>query len=266
MDKIGLIKYNVSNLSVEDFFRWCRENGVEYVELMRDDVWQDVTKQEFKIKEVSMLLDKYGIKVSQISAGNDFLQKSMEDFKKQVELVATMCRIVKDLGFNQIRMDGGWEKQGIEKKDYHRLILDGIKRSVDIAEKEGVYLALDNHGKVTNDYLFQLEIFDSVRSKYLGANLDTMNYRWYGYSVEELLGIYKKIVPYTLHTHLKDGVLIDSFKYAAKVLGEGEIPIVETIKMLKDAGYKGPWCIEYEGKDGIEGYKKSVEWLKKIKV
>ena len=266
MEKIGVIKYNVSDFSVEELFQWCNENGAGYVELMRNDVWEDVSRKEFRSKEVSALLQKYGIKVSQISCGNDFVQKTEEDFNRQVEIVATMCRIIKDMGFNQLRIDGGWPKESVEEKDYRKLVTDGIKRVAEIAEKECVYLALDNHGRVTNDYLLQLDVFKEVGSKYLGANLDTMNYRWFGYPVEELTKIYRKIAPYALHTHMKDGISEEKYKYDKRVLGEGEIPLVETIKILTEAGYTGPWCVEYEGKDGIEGYKKSVEWLKKLRI
>ncbi|HNS31967.1 MAG TPA: sugar phosphate isomerase/epimerase family protein [bacterium] len=267
MEKIGIIKYNVSNFSAGELFDWCNKNGVEYVELMRPDIWEDVGKKENRVKEISALLMKYGIKVSQISAGNDFIKASEEEVKEQLRIIRELCLMVKDMGFNQLRLDGGWPKENIEEKKYRDMVMDGIKKAVEIAEKEKVYLALDNHGKVTNDYLLQLDVFKDVNSKYLGANLDTMNYRWYGYPVEKLTGIYRKIAPHVFHTHMKDGVKADvDFKYTASVLGKGEVPLKETIEILKNAGYTGPWCIEYEGKDGIEGYGKSAEWLKELKV
>jgi len=262
MNKIGVINYNISNFSVEELFGWCRENGVGYVELMRKDVWPDIEKPENTVKETSALLQKYGIKISQVAAGNDFLQKTEEDLNRQVWMLGELCKIVKDLGFNQLRIDGGWPKDGVAEKDYRDFIIKGISKAVEVAEKEGVYLALDNHGTVTNDIFLQTDILKTVNSRHLGANLDTMNYRWYGYPVDELSDIYRDIAPYTLHTHLKDGTGSRA-EYKGAVLGEGEIPVADAIKILKDAGYDGVWCVEYEGKEGAEGYKKSVSWLKK---
>jgi len=261
MNKIGVINYNISNFSVEELFGWCAENGVQYVALQRNDVWPDIEKPDNNVKETARLLQKYGIKISQISSRNDFLQKTEEDVNKQVWMVGKICKIVKDLGFNQLRIDGGWPKEGVEEKNYRDLVIKGVSRVTEIAEKEGVYLALDNHGTVTNDIVFQLDILKTVNSKYLGANLDTMNYRWYGYKVDELKEIYKEIAPYTLHTHLKDGIGTRA-EYKGTVLGEGEIPLTDAIKTIKDAGYEGVWCVEYEGKEGAEGYKKSLSWLK----
>jgi sugar phosphate isomerase/epimerase len=252
MEKIGVIAYNFSFQNLEDIFIWCKENSVEYIEISRRD-----------LEKAPELIKKYNIKVSQVSAGNDFLQKTREEFLKQVELMNELCKKVKDIGCNIIRMDGGWPKEGVESKDYKKLIIEGVKRSVEFAEKENVYLALDNHGITTNDYEFQLETFENIKSEHLGANLDTMNYRWYGYPVEKLIEIYKLISPYALHTHLKDGTGSRE-NYVGKVLGEGEIPILDAIKILKENNYKGVWCVEYEGKDKETGYKKCVEFLKEL--
>jgi sugar phosphate isomerase/epimerase len=264
MNKIGVIKYNVSGLSIEEFFSWCAENGVGYTEIRLSDVWKDTSTKENNVQLLSGLIQKYGVKISQISADNDFIRPTEEEFEKEVFIVQELCKMVKDLGFNQLRMDGGRPKDTVDETKYKDMVLDGLKRSVEIAEREKVYMALDNHGKVTNNYQFQLELFKKIDSKYFGANIDTMNYRAYGYPVEELIPIYKEIAPYVLHTHMKDGIRREEdSRYIPKVFGEGEIPLLETIEILKNVGYQGVWCVEYEGKDGIEGYKKCVEWLKR---
>ena len=254
MEKIGVIFYNFSFSNIEEFFIWCNENKIEYAEIHNK-----------YLQEVSELIKKYSVKISQITAGNDFVQKTKDELLNQVKMIGELCKRVKDIDCNQLRIDGGWPKEGIESSKYKELILEGIERSIEFAEKEGVFLALDNHGIITNDYTLQLEIFEKIKSKYLGANLDTMNYRWYGYPAEKLIEIYKLIAPYTLHTHLKDGTGSRE-NYIGKVLGEGEIPIIDAIKILKENNYKGVWCIEYEGKDKEIGYKKCVEFLRNLKI
>ncbi len=259
--KIGVIHYNFGGVPIEDFLSWCRENEVKYVELRRSDIEEENLIMEDKAEKVARLLEKFNVKVSQLAAGNDFVQPSDETLYAQVKMIGKLCKVIKILDVNQLRIDGGWPKEGVPENKFKDLVIHGIEKSLEFAEKEDVYFALDNHGEITNNYLFQLEIFEKIKSRRLGANLDTMNYRWYGYEIEELTKIYKEIAPYTLHTHLKDGTGIKP-NYKGKVLGEGEVPINEAIKILKDAGYKGVWCIEYEGKDNKDGYKKCVEWLK----
>lgn len=34
------------------------------------------------------------------------------------------------------------------------------------------------------------------------------------------------------------------------------------IRCLKEAGYEGIWCVEYEGKEPVEAHRKGLEHLK----
>ena len=95
------------------------------------------------------------------------------------------------------------------------------------------------------------------------TNLDTMNYRWAGHSLEAVNGFYEKIAPHVLHVHMKDGR--NSFSdYEGTALGEGEIDLEWAVECLKKVDYQGVWCVEYEGKtDSREGYRKGLDWLRK---
>jgi len=258
MENIGVIFYNFSFEQIDQFFNWCVENNVEYVEIRKSAI-------EDKIDRVEKILAKTGIRISQVTAENDFIQKTKHDLLEHVKKIEIAGNIAKHLGCNQLRIDGGWPKQDIDEKYYRTMVLEGIERAVEVAEKNGFHLALDNHGVITNDYQFQIEIFEKIKSQYLGANLDTMNYRWFGYPVEQLIEIYKAIAPYVKHTHIKDGTGTRQ-NYTGKVLGEGEIPVIEAIRILKENNYCGVWCIEYEGKDKEIGYKKCIEFLKNLNI
>ena len=122
-------------------------------------------------------------------------------------------------------------------------------------------MAVDNHGIVTNDGDLQVELFERVGSKYVGANMDTMNYRWAGHDLETVGRYYEIVAPYTLHTHLKDG-RGSRGDYRGEALGEGEIDLAKAIRCLREAGYDGVWCCEYEGRenDGT-GQRKSFAWM-----
>lgn len=265
MPKIGVIHYNFpETMTLDGFFAWCRDAGCRYVEIQRPDIWNAGEPPEKTAEAVARLLSRYGLAVSQVTACNDFIQATPEEVDAQVHLVERVSRLAKIVGADQLRIDGGWPKEGIDESRYRDLVVDGIRRVVEVAERENIKLALDNHGTVTNDYLFQLQIFGSIKSKMLGANLDTMNYRWYGYAVADLPGIFRAIAPYVLHTHIKDGTGTRG-AYQGAALGEGEVPLGEAVAALRQAGYAGVWCAEYEGPekaDGI-GYRKCVEWLKK---
>ena len=68
---------------------------------------------------------------------------------------------------------------------------------------------------------------------------------------------YKKFKDFQLTFH--DGLNV--------IIGEnesGKTTIIEAINILKENGYKGVWCIEYEGKDQNIGYEKCFEFLRNL--
>jgi sugar phosphate isomerase/epimerase len=165
------------------------------------------------------------------------------------------------LGAPVIRTEGGSPKDSVPESRWIEAMAGCLSRCVEFAEKEDIYLAVDNHGVVTNDGDLQVELFERVGSKYVGANLDTMNYRWFGHDLETVGKFYEIIAPYTLHIHLKDGNGARA-DYRGEALGEGEIDLAKAIHCLKGAGYDGVWCCEYEGRenDGT-GQKRSYEYM-----
>jgi len=114
---------------------------------------------------------------------------------------------------------------------------------------------------VTNDAELQVEIFERVGSKNVGANLDTMNYRWFGHDLETVGRFYEIIAPYVFHTHLKDGTGSRG-EYRGAALGEGEIDLAHAVECLRKVGYDGVWCVEYEGPEaeGGVGYARCYRW------
>lgn len=263
LPKFGLIHYNAPGKTVEEFLRWAKEAGFGYVELQIGDVWRRDTDPEAEARRIKALADQIGIKISALSAGNDFVVLDEDAVKAQVERMRRVCQLAKILGTNVVRTEGGSPKPEVPEERWVEAISNCLIRCKEFIEPMGIYLALDNHGMITNNVPLQIEIFKRVNSKYVGANVDTMNYRWRGTDLATLNRWYEQIAPYAVHTHLKDGTgSLGNYKGAS--LGEGEINLLWAVQCLKKAGYKGVWCAEYEGsEDPAVGYRKCLEWMKK---
>ena len=52
------------------------------------------------------------------------------------------------------------------------------------------------------------------------------------------------IAPFVRHVHLKDSVM-DSKKISYKMIGDGDIPVAETVRRLNETGYKGFYSLEW---------------------
>ena len=263
--KIGVIHYNFQGMALEQFLDYARDTGFGYVELQIGDVWgQGVSRPEDEAARVKGLVDARGLQVSALAAGNDFILLDEAKIAAQVERMGTVCRLARILGTQVLRTEGGSPKPEVPEDRWVEAMATCLKRCVPIAEETDVFLAVDNHGWVTNDGDRELELFKAVGSRRVGANIDTMNYRWFGHDVETVHRFIRSVAPYALHTHIKDGRGSRS-EYVGAVLGEGEIDVKRAVKALQDAGYSGVYTVEYEGREpSAVGYTRCYEFLKKI--
>ena len=81
--KIGVIHYNFPDFDMERFLSWCGENNVGYVELQRRDFGED--RPEAEAEKVVKTLQRCGVRVSQVTACNDFIQSTKELRMAQLE-------------------------------------------------------------------------------------------------------------------------------------------------------------------------------------
>jgi sugar phosphate isomerase/epimerase len=263
--KIGAIHYNWPGYDLEGFARRASEIGYRYCELMIGDLWDGKSKEgERTAEKTRRLLEKYGMQVSAVAAGNDFLQADPRELDAQIERYRYVCRIVPHAGTDVVRSDGGWNRNDqVPRQQWDSMLLDAFRRCAEFLEEYQVRIALDNHGLSTNDGDWQLSLIERVGSQRLGVNLDTMNYRWYGHDLEKIDHFYEILAPHVFHTHMKDGTGARP-KYRGAALGEGEIHLEHAVHCLKKAGYDGVWTAEYEGPEaeGGVGYEKCYQWLK----
>ncbi len=263
---IGLIHYNFPNYSMEDFLSYAEKTGFTYVELQASDVWDEkdpLSDGKANARELRSALDAHGISVSAFAARNDFVQLDPKIVKAEAERMEAICDLAEILGTRVIRTEGGRPKDSVPEDRWIEAISLCLSECLAFVEDRDFYLAVDNHGLATNDGDRQVAIFEKVGSKHVGANLDTMNYRWFGHDLETVYRFWEIVAPYALHTHIKDG-FGSRGSYVCMPLGEGELDLGRAISALMKVGYSGVWCVEYEGReDPAVGYRKGLEYLRR---
>jgi len=263
--KIGVIHYNFPGLSFADFLKVAAEAGYGHVELQLPDVWgNDVSDPEQNAERVRAQVESHGLKVSALAAHNDFVQLDEAAIQPQIERMKRVCQLARVLGTNVIRTEGGQPKDGVPQEKWLDAMYGCFARCIPFLEETNVGLAIDNHGLVTNDGDLLHALLKKINHRLVGTNLDTMNYRWFGHDLATCNRFYSMMAPFALHTHLKDG-FGSRENYRGAALGEGEIDLAHALKCLRDAGYQGVYCAEYEGLEleGSVGYRKCAAWLKK---
>jgi len=261
--KLGIIHYNAPGPDLEGFLTYAADTGFTHVELQLPDVWPaEEENPEARAERVRALLESKGLAASAIASHNDFVVLEPDEVKLQVERMKRISGLAKIVGTDTLRTEGGSPKDSVPEDRWAEAMVGCLIPCREFIEPMGIKLAVDNHGWVTNDGDLQLEVFKRVGSPNIGANLDTMNYRWFGHELKTIDRYYEILAPYVMHTHLKDGTGSRE-NYVGAALGDGEIHLMHAVECARKAGYDGVWCAEYEGReDSAIGYRKCLEWMK----
>lgn len=260
----GVIHYNAPGANLEEFLAWASGAGFQSVELQIPDLWPDESKDPAPTVEAAKgLLAKYGLIVSAVASGNDFVVLEPAEVERQVTRMKRICEVAQSVGCNVIRTEGGQPKDSVPEDRWVEAMAGCVRECLGFVKPMGMKLAIDNHGWVTNVIDVMLGLLRTVdEPQYVGSNLDTMNVRWYGNELAECDRFYREVAPWVFHTHMKDGVGCRG-EYRGRDLGNGEINLTLAVQCLKDAGYDGAWTAEYEGPEGDGvGYEKCLVWMR----
>jgi len=197
-------------------------------------------------------IDMGQLKVVSVNAGNDFLKASKQELSEEVRKTKIVVDTAADLGVDLVRVFVGEPKEGMSKGDCRELAVGALREVTRYAEEAGRVLALENHGRYSNDFDEEMAILKAVGSDTLRLNVDSGNYYWYGYTVAETNDVLRKASEFAVHTHLKNEISWDKSKRrkpgecTVTRLWSGDVDVAGFVRNLRDAGYRGAYSIEEE--------------------
>ena len=236
------------------------EAGYEWVEIEGNlkwcphvDPWQEDPIQ-FADKVRS-----YGFK-GIAALGNHRELITQEQGVKDIAQGLEWCR---EAGIPLVLTGEGRLGPGMTVDDALAILRDRLSYLAEIAEKNEVYLALEDHGSISLGSLDGLpQIVDLVDSDWLVVNFDTANihrgdyvgtdrekWEWKlgeatSFSETKLLA---RLVDRVKHVHFKDVVGRN-----AVIAGQGEIDLAGCLRLLKQAGFDSVLSYETEGFEETE--------------
>jgi len=121
--------------------------------------------------------------------------------------------------------------------------LANIGAMADAAEQAGIAIGLEIHGDIMASGAVTLPLLEKIGRDSVGINYDTANVVYYSgdTAVEDL----PKVVDKLVHVHLKEskgGKGVWDFGE----IGTGDVDFAGVIRILRDAGYDGPYSVEIE--------------------
>lgn len=226
------------NLSLTEQFRFYRKAGFDGIELTFDRGYLTPNTEFSKIKELKKAADAVELEIPSLRGGPNLCWKfpithpdkkvretTIEKFKKGL-------RITKILGGKALLMVPGVVTPEVNYEEAYNRAKDAILRIAEIAEKEKVFLAIENvENKFLTSPLEMREFIDGIGNNYVGSYLDVGNVLFckLGYPEQWVKILGKRIK----RVHLKDY----KSEYGITYLLQGDVNWPYLIKTLKEIGY-----------------------------
>jgi len=177
-----------------------------------------------------------GLDISGTATGGNFAHPDAEDRAAQIAKVKEWIEKSQWMGSTVLRVFAGGCPEGTDLKEAEKWVIDGLAECAPLAEKEGVMLALENHGGMTADAEGTLRLIEPFKDNpWVGINLDFGNF------TGDIYGQYEACAPQTLTTHCKVTVRQGD--------GREQVDYRRVVRLMQKAGYDGYFSIEYEEKE-----------------
>ncbi len=245
-------------------------DGIEFAEIHTPDGKDKISYA----KELSDYCKKAGITPVQYSVGADFiygsngnLQDEIERLKKEVDVAEALCvcgmRHDATAGYNAEDKKYNGFSQALPR------IVEGYKKVTEYAEAKGIKTMIENHGFFCQDSDRVEQIITGVSHKNFGALIDIGNFLC---ADEDPVKAVSRLSQFTSYVHAKDFHIKSGSEFAPQdgffktrggnylrgaVLGHGNVPVFQTLSILKDSGYDGFITLEFEG---CEDTKTACRW------
>ena len=281
-------KYRDKEWTPMDAIKWLAEQGAEVIEIVPFHI--DFINEPEIIDQMKEAAKEAGVEIGNFSLNANFLQKNEEEYEAEIARVKQYIDVSAKFGVPTMRVDCAAFSRPIETNTTAEflkelpLIIKTYNTLCDYAAQYNITILLENHGFHVNGAERTAMIFEQMKGKNFGGQLDCGNYVCVDDDPDVAI---KKNIGYATTIHMKDFYIRPEnrnpgdatqfncsnawFRSVARkylrgsILAQGDMDIPGIISTIKHAGFDGNIFIEFEGmEDCLYGTRMSLENLKRI--
>ena len=185
-----------------------------------------------------------GLQVCGLGASATMHERDAADRERQFDEGRRFIDLAHALGVPYVRMFGDRIPSGETKEEVMKRIVEGFERMTSHAKPAGVTVLIESHGDFTSSADLAA-ILTRVGSPQFALLWDA--HHTFAAGKEAPADTYAALGKWVRHTHLKDSKP-DGKDRRYVLLGSGDVPVQEQVKVLAGAGYPGYNCFEWEKK------------------
>jgi sugar phosphate isomerase/epimerase len=165
-------------------------------------------------------------------------EKQFDEGRRFIDLAQAM-------GVKYVRMFGDKIPEGEPKEEVMKRVVEGFQQMAAYAKPAGVTVLIESHGDFTHSADVE-DILTRVGSPQFALLWDA-HHSFVAGGEKKPADTHAKLGKWVRHTHLKDSKPEGADRRYVLV-GSGEVPVKEQVRVLAGAGYGGFYCFEWEKK------------------
>ena len=252
--------------------------GIEFTDLTPED---GMTQAEYA-RRLRAEAEGYGMTVNSYTVGADFLNGSDGDLEREIAAVCAKVDIAAILGVKVMRHDAtqGYRPEVRGFRGFDQALprlADACRRVTEYAAEKGIRTCVENHGRFCQDSDRVERLVYTVALPNFGWLVDIGNFLC---ADEDPVRAVGRAAPYAFHAHVKDFYVRSGNGFdpgegffrsrgmqylRGAIVGQGDVPVVQCLSVLKSAGYNGWLSIEFEGQeDPIYGLRVGLQNVRRM--
>lgn len=258
-----------------------KEIGFDVIEFSKIIVPEGKTLPAYAA-ELRAEADQVGIDIVNYTIGADFLKGSGGDLQAEIERVKREVDVAEILGVPGMRHDAssGWPADHVGPKSFDAALsrlAEGCRAVTEYAAGKGIKTMVENHGWFCQESVRVEKLVTAVNHPNFGVLIDMGNFVC---ADDEPTVAVSRLMPYAFHCHAKDfhiksgnepapgkgwfGSRAGNYLRGA-IIGHGNVPVLQCLRIMVREGYDGVLSIEYEGiEDVLMGIEIGHENLRRL--
>ena len=207
------------------------------------------------------------VEIVMLNTGCKYTSPDPVERRANVESAKANMDLAREMGSGMIRVYGGRIPAEVNEQDAYGWVAEGLRAVAEYGQTVGVLAAIETHDGFVDTGLVK-DMLARVDHPYLKVLWDVHHpWRQFGQTPRQC---WDNFGEHVVETHLKDSYLTDEvdkgFKYC--FLGDGDVPVIDALRLLHAAGYDGYLTLEWEKAwqdylpDPSEGFPQYVKQIK----
>lgn len=266
------MKTSVSSYSYSSYMKNSGKNQLDLVPLAKEMGFDAIEftdlrpsegeSQEYYARRIRAEADRVGIEISSYTIGADLLNADSLD--EEVERLKGQVDVAAILGVKVMRHDATGGYKGAERtyktfEDALPVLAEGCRRVTEYAATKGIQTTVENHGQFAQDSVRVEKLVHAVGHPNFGLLCDIGNFLC---ADDPSVTAVSRVAPFARHVHVKDFHIKSGSEpnpgkgyftsrggtyLRGAILGHGNVPVYQCLRILKQSGYDGYVSIEFEG-------------------